>query len=162
MLSGPNSFSMTAIFWPWFSVRMRLSSVVLPAPRKPVSMVTGTILSKPDAIVMLAFAACELQGGAQLATTPGNSIPRKKSYNVRLQHSRPGRANLGPKRLLAGENPCNTGPCGCGSVPVAVPVNGFAVGMGLGVAGVAQGAQLGFVVGQDEAGGGDFAGQRAA
>src|SRR5690606_11754760 len=43
----------------------RLSSVVLPAPRKPVSTVTGTILSKPDAIVMLAFAACELQGGAQ-------------------------------------------------------------------------------------------------
>ncbi|MDT4821683.1 hypothetical protein FQZ97_548680 [compost metagenome] len=41
MFSSPNSFSMTAIFWPWASVRMRLSSVVLPEPRKPVRMVAG-------------------------------------------------------------------------------------------------------------------------
>ena len=41
MFSSPNSFSMTAIFWPCASLRMRLSSVVLPAPRKPVRMVAG-------------------------------------------------------------------------------------------------------------------------
>ena len=41
MFSAPNSFSMTAIFWPWASVSTRLSSVVLPAPRKPVTMVAG-------------------------------------------------------------------------------------------------------------------------
>ena len=40
--SWPNSFSMTAIFWPCCSDRMRLSSVVLPAPRNPVNTVTGT------------------------------------------------------------------------------------------------------------------------
>lgn len=38
----------------------------------------------------------------------------------------------------------------------------MAAGMGLGVAGVAQGAQLGFVVAQDEARRGDLAGQLAA
>ena len=31
--ASPNSFSITAIFSPWFSRRMRLSSVVLPAPK---------------------------------------------------------------------------------------------------------------------------------
>src|SRR3984885_639916 len=38
---SPNSLTMTAYFLPWFSDRMRLSSVVLPAPRYPVSTVTG-------------------------------------------------------------------------------------------------------------------------
>ncbi|MNR24318.1 hypothetical protein D3C85_1413900 [compost metagenome] len=52
MLSGPNSFSMTATRRPWNSVRMRLSRVVLPAPRKPVRMVTGTILSKLRGVFM--------------------------------------------------------------------------------------------------------------
>ena len=41
MFSSPNSFSITAIFWPWASVSTRLSKVVLPEPRKPVRMVTG-------------------------------------------------------------------------------------------------------------------------
>ena len=41
MFSSPNSFSMTAIFWPCASVSTRLSSVVLPEPRKPVRMVAG-------------------------------------------------------------------------------------------------------------------------
>ena len=45
MPSSPNSFSITAIRWPWCSLRMRLSSVVLPAPRKPVRIVTGTMLA---------------------------------------------------------------------------------------------------------------------
>ena len=39
---SPNSFSMMAIFLPCVAVRMWLSSVVLPEPRKPVRMVTGT------------------------------------------------------------------------------------------------------------------------
>ena len=41
MFSSPNSFSITAIFWPWASVKTRLSKVVLPEPKKPVRMVTG-------------------------------------------------------------------------------------------------------------------------
>ena len=41
MFSSPNSFSMTAIFWPCASVSTRLSRVVLPEPRKPVRMVAG-------------------------------------------------------------------------------------------------------------------------
>jgi len=41
MFSSPNSFSITAIFWPCASVSTRLSSVVLPEPRKPVRMVAG-------------------------------------------------------------------------------------------------------------------------
>src|SRR5438552_2636408 len=41
--TSPNSFSITAMRWPWSSLRMRLSSVVLPLPRKPVRMVTGTM-----------------------------------------------------------------------------------------------------------------------
>ena len=41
MFSSPNSFSITAIFWPCVSVSTRLSSVVLPEPRKPVRMVAG-------------------------------------------------------------------------------------------------------------------------
>jgi hypothetical protein len=40
--TAPNSFSMTANRRPCCSVRMRLSKVVLPDPRKPVSTVTDT------------------------------------------------------------------------------------------------------------------------
>src|SRR6185503_12917379 len=43
--TSPNSFSITAMRWPWSSLRIRFSSVVLPAPRKPVRIVTGTMLS---------------------------------------------------------------------------------------------------------------------
>ena len=35
MFSSPNSFSITAIFWPWASVKTRLSKVVLPEPKSP-------------------------------------------------------------------------------------------------------------------------------
>src|SRR5207302_6617907 len=41
--TSPNSFSIPAMRWPWSSLRMRLSSVVLPLPRKPVRIVTGTM-----------------------------------------------------------------------------------------------------------------------
>jgi len=43
MPTSPNSFSMTAIFLPWFPVRMWLTRVVLPAPRNPVMMETGIL-----------------------------------------------------------------------------------------------------------------------
>jgi len=39
--TSPYSFSITAMRRPCCSVRMRLRSVVLPAPRKPVRTVTG-------------------------------------------------------------------------------------------------------------------------
>mmetsp|Transcript_19262 Transcript_19262/g.44280 ORF Transcript_19262/g.44280 Transcript_19262/m.44280 type:complete len:288 (-) Transcript_19262:55-918(-) len=42
MPTSPNSFSITAIFFPCAAVRMWLSSVVFPLPRNPVSTVTGT------------------------------------------------------------------------------------------------------------------------
>mmetsp|Transcript_16048 Transcript_16048/g.42386 ORF Transcript_16048/g.42386 Transcript_16048/m.42386 type:complete len:211 (-) Transcript_16048:364-996(-) len=42
--TSPNSFSMMAIFLPWLSWRMWFNSVVLPAPRKPVMIVTGVLL----------------------------------------------------------------------------------------------------------------------
>ena len=48
--TSPNSFSMTAMRCPCSSVRMRLSSVVLPEPRNPVSTVTGTRSSVVSAI----------------------------------------------------------------------------------------------------------------
>mmetsp|Transcript_22019 Transcript_22019/g.49678 ORF Transcript_22019/g.49678 Transcript_22019/m.49678 type:complete len:381 (+) Transcript_22019:595-1737(+) len=40
---SPNSFSMTAIFFPCVAVRIWFSNVVFPLPRKPVSTVTGTL-----------------------------------------------------------------------------------------------------------------------
>ena len=44
--TSPNSFSIMAKRRPWFgSSRMWLSSVVLPEPRKPVRMVTGTFFT---------------------------------------------------------------------------------------------------------------------
>src|SRR5258708_2142451 len=43
--ASPTSFSITAMRWPCCSLRTRLMSVVLPLPKKPVSMVTGTMFS---------------------------------------------------------------------------------------------------------------------
>jgi len=42
MLMLPKSFTSTATLNPWSAWSIRLSSVVLPAPRKPVRIVTGT------------------------------------------------------------------------------------------------------------------------
>mmetsp|Transcript_57622 Transcript_57622/g.137012 ORF Transcript_57622/g.137012 Transcript_57622/m.137012 type:complete len:226 (+) Transcript_57622:504-1181(+) len=62
MPTSPNSFSMTAILFPCFSLRILFSRVVLPLPRKPVRTVTG-ILSEAAfeadvaAAVALAFLA---------------------------------------------------------------------------------------------------------
>mmetsp|Transcript_71090 Transcript_71090/g.206149 ORF Transcript_71090/g.206149 Transcript_71090/m.206149 type:complete len:346 (+) Transcript_71090:327-1364(+) len=57
MPTSPNSFSMTATRFPWFSLRMRLSNVVLPLPRKPVITVTGilSIFFGPCAAASAAF-----------------------------------------------------------------------------------------------------------
>ena len=41
MLIEPKSLTRTPTFIPWSPLRMRLSRVVLPAPRNPVSTVTG-------------------------------------------------------------------------------------------------------------------------
>eukprot|EP00439_Symbiodinium_sp_Y106_P050799 s202_g6.t1 len=54
MPTSPNSFSMMPMRLPWFSCRMRFSSVVFPLPRNPVSTVTGTLLSEGFAFI----AAC--------------------------------------------------------------------------------------------------------
>mmetsp|Transcript_3402 Transcript_3402/g.8321 ORF Transcript_3402/g.8321 Transcript_3402/m.8321 type:complete len:218 (+) Transcript_3402:503-1156(+) len=43
MPTSPNSFSITAIFLPCCAVRMWFNNVVLPEPRKPVKIVTGTL-----------------------------------------------------------------------------------------------------------------------
>ena len=43
---SPNSFTSTAVFRPCWLVRMWLSSVVLPAPRKPVRIVTGRLVGR--------------------------------------------------------------------------------------------------------------------
>ena len=43
MPAAPNSFTTTAVPCPSGAARKRLSSVVLPAPRKPVSTVTGSL-----------------------------------------------------------------------------------------------------------------------
>ena len=51
--TSPNSFSITAIRRPCRSVRMRLSKVVLPEPRKPVRTVTGTRSSESMRSVMV-------------------------------------------------------------------------------------------------------------
>ena len=47
---SPNSFSITAMRLPCCSVRMWLSSVVLPEPRKPVKTVTGTRGSRETSV----------------------------------------------------------------------------------------------------------------
>src|SRR5208283_1212219 len=55
MLIEPKSFTSTPTRRPWLPVRMRFSSVVLPAPRKPVRMVIGTALPWSAMISMPLF-----------------------------------------------------------------------------------------------------------
>jgi hypothetical protein len=62
MFSSPNSFSMTAIFWPCDSVSTRLSSVVLPLPRKPVRMVAGI---RPWLMVLASLVTDRVISGSQ-------------------------------------------------------------------------------------------------
>jgi hypothetical protein len=47
---SPNSFIMTAIRYPCFSVRIRLSNVDFPAPRKPQMIVKGTRLASSTSV----------------------------------------------------------------------------------------------------------------
>ena len=54
MEMAPNSFSMTTTRFPWSPVRMRLTRVVLPLPRKPLMIVIGiraALGSPPDVAV---------------------------------------------------------------------------------------------------------------
>ena len=77
--TSPNSFSMIAIFLPWLAVKMWLSRVVLPEPRKPVSTVTGTRVSGSAAIVRCVLgrgvcsgrrSLCDWRRQARRAATP--------------------------------------------------------------------------------------------
>src|SRR5215207_817543 len=52
---SPSSFSMTAIRCPCGSLRMRFTSVVLPLPRNPVTIVTGMV--RESAVVMFGMSA---------------------------------------------------------------------------------------------------------
>mmetsp|Transcript_56823 Transcript_56823/g.114078 ORF Transcript_56823/g.114078 Transcript_56823/m.114078 type:complete len:267 (-) Transcript_56823:49-849(-) len=47
MPTSPNSFSMTAIFFPCISCRIWFNKVVFPAPKKPVMMVVGVFFAPP-------------------------------------------------------------------------------------------------------------------
>ena len=66
MFSSPNSFSITAIFWPCASVSTRLSSVVLPEPRKPVRMVAGIRLMDGSPWVGIGAAAAPREASGQM------------------------------------------------------------------------------------------------
>jgi hypothetical protein len=89
--TSPNSFSITATLSPWLLVRMLLSSVVFPAPRKPVRTVTGTFVSAAAAIAAAAGSnsasdsenseSCTRSSrsagrGSRLAARPHNGIAR--------------------------------------------------------------------------------------
>ena len=90
ILIAPKSLTRTATFRPWSPFRMRLSSVVLPEPRKPVSMVSGTAVPPSFAISeMPPEKSCELLG--KLATLFINlrSPARRQSYLQGLLLKRP-------------------------------------------------------------------------
>src|SRR4051794_28739538 len=67
MLTSPNSLTRTAVFSPRWLVRMWFTRVVLPLPRKPVMIVTGSFdgLELPSAAgwgVLMAAVPRRLQG----------------------------------------------------------------------------------------------------
>mmetsp|Transcript_80760 Transcript_80760/g.254846 ORF Transcript_80760/g.254846 Transcript_80760/m.254846 type:complete len:254 (+) Transcript_80760:1049-1810(+) len=96
MPTSPNSFSMTAIFLPWFACRMWLSSVVFPAPRKPVMIVVGVFVPPPVAWssvgpTILASTSLFL---LRRASWPGcSSRDASRSTNARLWAPRPTRSS---------------------------------------------------------------------
>src|SRR4051812_48833483 len=67
MPTSPNSLTITAMRRPWSAVRMRLRSVVFPAPRNPLRMMTGAFsdLALGSTVMALveAGAASRLLGG---------------------------------------------------------------------------------------------------
>mmetsp|Transcript_150097 Transcript_150097/g.418194 ORF Transcript_150097/g.418194 Transcript_150097/m.418194 type:complete len:238 (-) Transcript_150097:348-1061(-) len=69
MPTSPNSFSMTAMRFPWFSFRIRFSKVVLPLPRNPVMTVTGTLSGFTRASIVASSAL------ALFAPRPASSPP---------------------------------------------------------------------------------------
>src|SRR6266853_1898980 len=74
--ASPNSFSITAMRWPCCSLRIRLTSVVLPLPKKPVSMVTGTMFSCADNSISW-----------HLSTRPAAAQSRESNRVLRAQTS---------------------------------------------------------------------------
>ena len=79
---SPNSFSMMAIFLPCVALRMWLSSVVFPAPKKPVRMVTGT---RPSSFGSTSIGA--------MGAVSGNASARGWARRVNLGQPR-GRNNV--------------------------------------------------------------------
>mmetsp|Transcript_74137 Transcript_74137/g.194434 ORF Transcript_74137/g.194434 Transcript_74137/m.194434 type:complete len:340 (-) Transcript_74137:171-1190(-) len=94
MPTSPNSFSMMAIFLPWFTSRMWFSRVVLPAPRKPVMMVVGVlVLSAPGAAALACFAARSTFAFSS-ASSPGARIcAAARSISARCAAPRPLRSS---------------------------------------------------------------------
>src|SRR6266851_5769908 len=74
--ASPNSFSITAMRWPCCSLRIRLTSVVLPLPKKPVSMVTGTMFSCADNSISWHFS---VRRAAAKPAGPNRALPRQTS-----------------------------------------------------------------------------------
>mmetsp|Transcript_30333 Transcript_30333/g.66387 ORF Transcript_30333/g.66387 Transcript_30333/m.66387 type:complete len:235 (+) Transcript_30333:436-1140(+) len=70
MPTSPNSFSMTAMRLPWFSLRMRFNSVVLPLPKKPVITVTGTLSAfRPPRVAAAALVLFSASASHRFAAT---------------------------------------------------------------------------------------------
>mmetsp|Transcript_10004 Transcript_10004/g.36345 ORF Transcript_10004/g.36345 Transcript_10004/m.36345 type:complete len:214 (+) Transcript_10004:703-1344(+) len=64
MDTAPNSFSMTAMSFPWSPFRMWFTRVVFPAPRNPVTIVTGSFSASEGpsmARVVHVWCACVLR-----------------------------------------------------------------------------------------------------
>ena len=107
MLISPNSLTITASFLPCCSLRMRLISVVLPEPRKPVTTVAGILSALargvwPMVIDQRAFLDAE-RADAFGRGEPGAGPPQR--FRGRQDRARPAsvacrRALLGPRRDL--------------------------------------------------------------
>src|SRR5712692_108231 len=85
--ASPNSFSITAMRWPCRSLRTRLMSVVLPLPRKPVSMVTGTMFccsANPFSLCLAGTVPFEHFRGQKVCSRPGKkgALQHARHYNA--------------------------------------------------------------------------------
>ena len=82
--SSPSSFSMTSSFLPCFSLRIRLSSVDLPAPKKPVTTVTG---SRRSAVHESSSAVDSIGGAARPRCGSWRARARRVSHITRPRGS---------------------------------------------------------------------------
>ena len=76
----PNSFSMTHTFCPVLLVRMWLMSVVLPAPRKPVMMVTGVLSASGTSSINSSSSSRTSGSSKSCRTTRSSSAGAKMSF----------------------------------------------------------------------------------